>query len=86
MLKKLIMVVVLLVLLCSFSTVLAAPYSDDENTRHVEICIDLTKAWYNAFAVGDEQKADAIYKFLDKYNNHLVSDNNAISVIQQAEL
>ena len=83
--KKLVMGVVLLALLCSSSMVLAAPYSDNENNRHLEICIDLTKAWYNAYAVGDQQKADFIYKFLDTYNNHLVSDNDAIAVIQQAE-
>lgn len=84
-LKKIVMGVVLLSLLASCPMVLAAPpYSSDANTRHVEICIDLTQAWYNAVTVGDKQKADSIYKFLDKYNNHLVSDNAAIAVIQQA--
>jgi hypothetical protein len=79
------MVVVLLTLVLSCSLVLAAPYSTDKNTRHVEICVDLTKAWYNAVEVGATQKADYIHEFIDKYNNHLVSDNDAIAVIQKAK-
>lgn len=83
--KKLLILIVLLAILCSSSVVLAASYSSDDNTRHIEICIDLTQAWYNAFAAGDTQKADSIYKILDKYNNHLVSDKDAIAVIQKAK-
>lgn len=80
--KKLVILTALVALLASSSTVFAASYSADQNTRHIEICIDLTKAWYNAFEVGNKQKADAIYKVLDKYNNHLVSDNDAIAAIK----
>ena len=83
--EKIVMVLVLVSLLASCPMVLAAPYSSDTNTRHVEICIDLTQAWYNAFTVGDKPKADSIYKFLDKYNNHLVTDHAAIAIIQQAK-
>lgn len=80
--RKSIMVVTLSALLGSCSMVFGAAYSDDTEARHVEICIDLTKAWYNAFAASDKQKADSIHIILDKYNNHLVSDNDAIAVIE----
>ena len=83
--KKLIIGILLVTMVLSCSIVLAAPYSGNEDARHVEICIDLTQAWYDNWEAGNLDKAASVYEFLDDYNNYLVSDNEAVMVIQGAK-
>lgn len=83
--KKLIISILLLIFVLSCSIVLASPYSVNDDTRHLEICIDLTQAWYDAWEVGNVDEADYIYQILDDYNNYLVSDSEAIAIIQEAK-